>query len=106
VQLPDFLTRDADGFIRVTGHRIGLSNLVHYYNDGLSAEMLACEYPTLPLSLVHKVIAFYLENRTTTDAYIAGCEEEIERQRSSVPNGPSAAELRRRLDTMHGVERA
>ena len=45
MELPNFLMRDADGFIHLTGHRIGLASLIHYYNEGLSAEMLACEYP-------------------------------------------------------------
>ena len=54
--LPDSLTQDPDGFIHVTGHRIGLQHLVHYYNEGYSAEMLACEYPTLSLATIHKIL--------------------------------------------------
>jgi len=100
MELPDFLTRDADGFIHPTGHRIGLASLIHYYNEGLSAEMLACEYPSLSLSLVHKVIAFYLENRAGVDEYVARCDDEIERQRSLAPKGPSASELRQRMESM------
>ena len=41
--LPDFLTRDEDGFIHVAGHRIGLEHVIHYYNEGYSPEMLADE---------------------------------------------------------------
>jgi len=100
VELPNFLTRDADGFIHLTGHRIGLASLIHYYNEGLSAEMLACEYPSVSLSLVHKVIAFYLENRAGVDEYITRCEDEIERQRSLAAKGPSASELRKRMESM------
>jgi uncharacterized protein (DUF433 family) len=100
VELPNFLTRDADGFIHLTGHRIGLASLIHYYNEGLSAEMLACEYPSVSLSLVHKVIAFYLENKAGVDEYITRCEDEIERQRSRTAKGPSASELRKRMESM------
>ncbi len=100
MELPDFLMRDADGFIHLKGHRIGLASLIHYYNEGLSAEMLACEYPTVSLSLVHKMIAFYLENQGAVDEYIARCEVEIERQRSEAQKGPSASELRTRMETM------
>jgi uncharacterized protein (DUF433 family) len=56
--LPDFLTQAPDGEIRLAGHRIGLFHVVQGYNEGESAEMLASRYPTLPLSLVHKAIAF------------------------------------------------
>jgi len=95
--LPDFLTQDDDGFIHLTGHRIGLEHLVFYYNSGYSAEMLACEYPTLGLPIIHKVIAFYLENRDEVDRYAARCRETVAQQRQQATTGPSLAELRQRL---------
>ncbi len=98
--LPDYLTQDESGEIRMTGHRIGLFHLVHYYNDGCSAEMLACQYPSLPLALVHKVIAFYLENRANVDAYVANCHDELRRQRAANPNRIDMAALRQRLEPM------
>jgi hypothetical protein len=60
MNLPSFLEQDSDGFVHVAGHRIGLQHLVHYYNEGFSPETLACEYPSLSLAEIHKVIAFYL----------------------------------------------
>ena len=69
MQLPEFLVQTADGEILVKDHRIGLYHLVQSYNEGDSAEMLASRYPTLPLPLAHKVIAFYLENQNAVDAY-------------------------------------
>jgi uncharacterized protein (DUF433 family) len=95
--LPEFLSQDADGAIHVTGHRIGLQDLVYYYNEGYSPEALLEAFPTLSLALVHKVIAFYLEDQVDVDAYVATCEAEMERQRALAPRGPDAAELRRRL---------
>ena len=95
--LPEYLTQDADGYIHVTGHRIGLQDLVYYYNEENSPEALLEIFPTLSLILVHKVIAFYLQEQVDVDAYVAGCEEEMERQRVAAPRGPDAAELRRRL---------
>lgn len=98
--LPDFLTQDDLGSIRISGHRIGLRHLVNCYNEGHSPEMLLCRYPTLTLALIHKVIAYYLENREAVDAYVAKCEEEIERHRAATPPAPSMAELRRRLEAI------
>jgi uncharacterized protein (DUF433 family) len=95
--LPEFLTQDTDGYIHVTGHRIGLQDLVYYYNEGYSPEGLLEAFPTLSLALVHKVIAFYLEGKGDVDAYVATCEAEMERQRAVTPRGPDVAELRRRL---------
>jgi uncharacterized protein (DUF433 family) len=67
VQLPDFLTEDADGFTHLRGHRIGLLHVVQCYNEGYSPEMLAEEFPTLSLALIHKTIAFYLENQAEAE---------------------------------------
>lgn len=60
MNIPDFLDADADGFVHVTGRRVGLQHLVQYYNEGYSPETLAAEYPTLSLASIHKVIAYYL----------------------------------------------
>src|SRR5687767_9819070 len=73
MKLADFLIQSPDGEITLVGHRIGLYHLVRRYNQSESAEMLAARYPTLPLSLVHKAVAFYLENQSEVDAYIAAC---------------------------------
>jgi uncharacterized protein (DUF433 family) len=48
MDLPDFLAQDADGFIHLRGHRIGIQHVVHFYDEGYSAEMLAETFPTLP----------------------------------------------------------
>jgi uncharacterized protein (DUF433 family) len=95
--LPDYLTQDADGYIHVTGHRIGLQDLVHYYNEESSPESLLETFPTLSKVLVHKFIAFYAEEQVEVDAYVGRCEDEMERQRAAAPRGPDAAELGRRL---------
>lgn len=97
MQLPDFLTQDPDGFIRLSEHRIGLQHLVFYYNEGYSPEMLAEHYPTLSLAHIHKVIAFYLENKNDADAYIAHCQAENDAFRAAAPRGPDRSELRRRM---------
>jgi uncharacterized protein (DUF433 family) len=104
--LPDFLSRDGSGDLRLTGHRIGLLHLVHYYNEGYSPEMLVGQYPTLPLSLVHKAIAFYLDNQAEVDAELAAWREELNRQRAANPRRIDAAALRDRLGKMHQAEGA
>src|SRR5262245_44761224 len=94
---PEFLTQDVGGYVHVVGHRVGLQDLVYYYNEGYSPEALLEAFPTLSLALIHKVIAFYLEHSADVDAYVATCEAEIELQRAALPPGPDVAELRRRL---------
>jgi uncharacterized protein (DUF433 family) len=96
MQLPDFLAQDPDGFLRLQGHRIGVHHLLHFYNEGYSPEMLLEQFPTLSLALIHKTIAFYLENQPELDAYAAEQRDVFERQARDAPHGPSLAELRRR----------
>jgi uncharacterized protein (DUF433 family) len=89
LNLPEFLTRHDRGAIRLTGHRIDLFHFVDFYNQGNSAEMLLGLFPTLKLALIHKVIAFYLENKVEVDTYIARCEAEIERHQATTPPTPN-----------------
>jgi uncharacterized protein (DUF433 family) len=96
--LPDFLTQDASGDIRLAGHRIGLFHVVHYFNEGYSPEMLVLQYPTLPLALVYKVIGFYLDNRAEVDAYVAAYRDDLSRQREENPRRLDVAALRQRLE--------
>lgn len=104
MNLPDFLTQEPDGFIHITGHRIGLTNIVHYYNEGYSVEMLLCQFPTLNLAILHKTVAFYLENREEVDAYVAQCEAELEKLRAAARKVPSLAELRSRLEAVQKAQ--
>jgi uncharacterized protein (DUF433 family) len=92
--LPEFLT-EKQGEVLLRGHRVGLFHVVKRYNDGYSVEMIACHYPTLGLALLHKVIAFYLENRQEVDAYVQQCDASLEQLRRS--GGVDLAELRARL---------
>ncbi len=103
--LPDFLIQDPSGEIRFAGHRIGLFHLIHYYNEGYSPEMLIGQYPTLPLALVHKVIAFYLENQEEVTAYLNACQEALDSQRSSNPRRIENAKLRARLNAMQHADK-
>ena len=102
--LPEFLSVDEFGHIRCAEHRIGLEDIVYHFNEGYSPEMIAGMFPTLPLSLVYKVIAFYLEDRAEVDAYVENEREQGERQRRLAAHGPSMDELRHRRETMPQAE--
>jgi uncharacterized protein (DUF433 family) len=106
MDLPDFLSREPTGEIRLTGHRIGLFHLVDCYTEGYSPEMVVCHYPTLPLALVYKVFAYYLEHRSEVDAYVASCREELSRQRKENPRRIDAATLRQRLEAQRSAGRS
>ncbi|MGH7168886.1 MAG: DUF433 domain-containing protein [Gemmataceae bacterium] len=93
--LPDFLTQQADGDIRLSGHRIGLYTVVRLYREGRNAEQIAEELESLGLALVYKVLAFYLENKVEVDAYVDAYTAELERQEAAYVPTPGILRLRR-----------
>ena len=83
LELPPFLTRRDDGEIVIAGTRITLYHFLWQYNAGESAESLATDHSSLKLTLVHKLIAFYLENKTELDGYSADYDAELNRLRAA-----------------------
>jgi uncharacterized protein (DUF433 family) len=102
--LPDFLV-EQDGEVRLVGSRIGLAHVVRAYQHGDTVEMIALRFPTLPLALIHKVIAYYLDNQAAIDAMVAHADAQLAELRQNSP-APSVAELRARLMAKHKPELA
>jgi hypothetical protein len=50
-----------------------------------TAEMLHDLFPTLPLDLIEKVLAFARENQGEVDAYVDRCQAEIDHLRATPP---------------------
>lgn len=98
MKLPDFLTQDDYGYIYVTGHRVGLGDIVYFYRQGDSPEMLHARFPTIGLPLFYKIIAFCLENQLAVDEYCSQQAADIARQLADAPPGPSLDELRQRRE--------
>lgn len=98
MNLPDFLTRNEKGGIRITGHRIDLYHIVELYHEGYSAEMMHGEFPTLLLVLIYKTMAFYLENKADVDAYVAGVDAEIQEHMARAKPTPTLEQLRAMRD--------
>ena len=97
MQLPDFLTQYTADAIRLTGHRISLEHVISLYNEGYSPEMLHEEFDTLPLALIHKVIAFYLENQPEVDEYLRRAEEIGAQHEAAHPPSPALLRAREAL---------
>jgi uncharacterized protein (DUF433 family) len=96
MNLPEFLVDHPDGEIRLTGHRIGLYDVISFHQEGYTPEMLHEQFPSPPLPLVRQVLDFYRRNQPEVDAYVAEYEADIERLRASAPKAPSLEELRNR----------
>lgn len=106
---PDFLIQNPEGEILLRGHRIDLYHVVCCYKNGYSPEMIACEFPSLPLALIHKVVAFYLENRESVDVYVADVGSQLDELNATLPQVDihelrNRMELRQRLQAVQAIE--
>lgn len=94
---PDYLP-EIDGEHRFAGSRVTPWVILHFYNVlGYSAEMLAVEFPSVSLPVIHKFLAFYIENAGEMDALSAVEETEVDRMRAAQPDHVALTELRKRL---------
>ena len=64
------LTKDADGVVRVGGTRVTLDTLVEAFHEGLTAEEMAQQYPSVALADIYAVIGYYLRRRAEVEAYL------------------------------------
>jgi uncharacterized protein (DUF433 family) len=102
--LPPFL-HEQDGEIRLVGHRISIVDILSFYRDGYTPEMIAARYDSISLALIHYVIAFYLDNQTAVDAYLDEYLAECERLRRHATATPERQRLRQRLLSMRNAQR-
>jgi uncharacterized protein (DUF433 family) len=105
MKLPEFLTEWPDGEIVLTGHRIGLYHVMIFRRDGYTAEMLHELFPTLPLDLIEKVLAFARENQAEIDAYVDRCQAEIDHLRATTPRLLDWEKMRERFEALKRAEK-
>lgn len=72
------LSMDDDGVIRLSGTRVTLDTLVTAFHEGLTAEEIVAQYPSLDLGDTYAAIAYYLRNQPDVDAYVAKGNEAAE----------------------------
>lgn len=75
------LWTDGNGSIRVGSSRVLLELVIRNFNNGESPESIVESFPTLKLSDVYLVTAYYLAHREEIDAYIAWVSQDVERIR-------------------------
>jgi uncharacterized protein (DUF433 family) len=106
LELPDFLTRRADGEIVVDGTRVTLFHVMTAFANGLGAEDIADQFPTLSLASVYKTIGFALDHREKVDAYMAEYRAELDRQYENRKPQVTLDELRRRMKLLRAAQGA
>ena len=88
--IPDPLTMtiplrtDEQGAIRVSGTQVTLDTVIACYHQGDSPEAIHAGFPTLPVTDIYAVIAYYLARRDELDAYLQRRDEAAERLRQEI----------------------
>lgn len=95
------LTGDPDGVVRVGSTRVTLDTVVAAFREGMTAEGIVEQYPSLRLADVYSVIGYILRHPDEIDTYLQSRErqaEEVRRENESRfdPNGIRARLLARR----------
>jgi uncharacterized protein (DUF433 family) len=75
------LETDRDGVVRVGGTRVTLDSVVYAFQEGLTAEEVLDEYPSLSLADIYAVIGYYLRHRAEVEAYMAWQQQKAEEVR-------------------------
>lgn|SRR5262245_2039356 len=103
MNLPEFLTRDPDGEIRLTGHRIGLYTVARLRQEGRSAQHIAEELPSVPRALLDQVLAFIAANQAEVDSYVTAYRADLERFASTAP-GPGVGKMRQQMERIQQAD--
>jgi uncharacterized protein (DUF433 family) len=77
------LRQDSSGELRVGASRVLLEMVIHAFQQGETPEGIVQRFPSLGLSEVYGVIAYYLKHQPEVDAYLAERNhkgEEVRRQ--------------------------
>ncbi len=91
------LSFDADGVVRIGGTRVTLDTIVAAFRDGLTAEEMVQQYPSVELGAVYTAIGYYLRHREEVDAYLAARERQADDIRQETEKQFSPAGVRSRL---------
>jgi uncharacterized protein (DUF433 family) len=67
------------GGLYVAGTRVSLDLIVIRFQEGASPERIVQSFPSVKLSQVYGVIAYYIENEETIKEYLAQSDREMER---------------------------
>jgi uncharacterized protein (DUF433 family) len=83
--------------VLVEGTRVPLDLVVEAFNAGQSAEEIALGYPTLDLTDVYTVLAYYLHHREDVDANVAERRQQADQPRVQIESQLEPQCIRDRL---------
>lgn len=94
---PPPLYMNEAGVLRVKGTRVSLDSVIYAFKNGTVAECIVASYPTLTLSDVYAVIAYYLRHREEVEAYLEESRQKGEELRKEIETRWPSEGIRERL---------
>jgi uncharacterized protein (DUF433 family) len=78
---PAPIQMDSDGVLRVGGTRVRLDSVIGAFHSGCDPEEILLKYPSLNLTDIYAVLAYYLWHRAEVDAYLGAQQASAEQVR-------------------------
>jgi uncharacterized protein (DUF433 family) len=91
------LRTDRDGAVRVGSTRVTLDTVVTAFHEGMTAEGIVEQYPSLRLADVYSVIGYYLSHQEEVEAYLQARETQAAQVRAENERRFSPIGVRDRL---------
>jgi uncharacterized protein (DUF433 family) len=85
------------GGIRVRNSRVTLETIVHRMQMGDTAEEINDSFPTVSVTIIKEILAWYFDNKAEADEYLQQVEEEGARVREWAESQPGYKEWREKL---------
>lgn len=95
------VAEDQDGVIRVNGTRVTLESIMGAFSEGATAEEIAQQYPSVPLSDIYQVIGHHLRRAADLQIYLNRRRSEEERVRYENEARWNPQDIRGRLMARH-----
>jgi uncharacterized protein (DUF433 family) len=91
------LTRGEGGVFRITGTRVTLDSIVREFKDGATPEQIQEDYPSVTLSDIYSVVAYYLQHSRAVEDYVNAQAQAAREVRREVESRVDTRGLRERL---------
>ena len=91
------LTRGEGGVFRITGTRVTLDSIVREFKDGATPEQIQEDFPSVTLSDICSVIAYYLQHSRAVEDYLRAQAQAAAEVRREVESRVDTQGLRERL---------
>jgi uncharacterized protein (DUF433 family) len=88
---------DTDGVARIGKSRVTLDTVVAVFEQGATAEEIACRYPALKLADVYNAIGFYLDHHQEVTVYLYERQQQAQSVRATNEQKFNPQGLRDRL---------